>query len=480
LAKGILMSHQDETILIIGAGLAGTTAAHQLARAGRKVIVVEREPEAGGLAKSLKHESEHGTFWYDIGPHRFHTNDERVNEETLAVLGENKVKRDRVSRIFLYNQFFDYPLQLGKALKQLPKTVMLKAIWDYGTQTIKNLFSKPTDRNFEEWVVRRFGRKLYEVFFGVYTAKTWGIPCTEISADWASQRISQASLWDTIVKSVFRPKGEIRSLASSFYYPEHGGIGQLAISYKDSAIKHGAEVYLSTTVDKFIVEDGCAKGVRVVDENGDKRDILADMILNTMPLTKLIDLCGDAVPAEVIKHKKLLKHRSMVFVFIILDRPQFTHDHWIYIPEDTLTVHRISEPKNFSDNCAPADKTLICAEITCDFGDEIWEKTDPELREIAVKDLIKIGLIADADVLETFTHREFFAYPLYTLDYREHLDPVLEYIDGLENLETTGRQGLFKYNNMDHSIAMGFTAADGLIGSAEDHRKVATGDEYFG
>ncbi len=474
------MSNSDETILIIGAGLAGTTAAHQLARSGRKVIVVEREPEAGGLAKSLKHESEHGTFWYDIGPHRFHTTDERVNEETLAVLGENKVMRDRVSRIFLYNQFFDYPLQLGKALKQLPKLVMMRAIWDYGVQSIKNIFTKPKDRNFEEWVVRRFGRKLYEVFFGVYTEKTWGMPCTEISADWASQRISQASLLDTIIKSVFRPKGEVRSLVSQFYYPEKGGIGELAIAYKNSAIKNGAEVHLSTHVDKFIIEDGKVLGVQVTDKDGEQRDILAGMVLNTMPLTKLIELCGDAVPASITEHKNKLGHRSMVFVFMILDRPQFTHDHWIYIPEDTLTVHRLSEPKNFSDDCAPADKTLICAEITCDFGDEIWNKSDDELREVAVKDLIKIGLIEDSDVLETFTHREFFAYPLYTLDYKEHLDPVLGFVDGLENIETTGRQGLFKYNNMDHSIAMGFTAADGLIGQDANHRAVATGDEYFG
>ncbi len=474
------MSQKDDTILIIGAGLAGTSAAHQLTRAGRRVILVEQEPEAGGLAKSLKHESEHGTFWYDIGPHRFHTTDERVNEETLAVLGDNKVERERVSRIFLYDQFFDYPLQLGKALVQLPKSVMLRSIFDYGVQTIKNLFTRPRDRNFEEWVVRRFGRKLYEVFFGVYTEKTWGMPCTEISADWASQRISQASLWHTIINSVFLPKGEVRSLISSFYYPRVGGIGQLAISYKNSAIKHGAEVHLSTRVERILIEDGQAVGVAVTGADGEKREIRADMILNTMPLTRLIDLCGDAVPQDVVQHKNKLGHRSMVFVFMILNRPQFTHDHWIYIPENTLTVHRLSEPKNFSDDCAPADKTLICAEITCDFGDDIWNKSDEELRAVAVKDLIKIGLIEDADVLETFTHREYFAYPLYTLDYREHLDPVLGYVDSVKSLETTGRQGLFKYNNMDHSIAMGFTAADGLIGEDADHRKVATGDEYFG
>jgi protoporphyrinogen oxidase len=177
---------------------------------------------------------------------------------------------------------------------------------------------------------------------------------------------------------------------------------------------------------------------------------------------------------------RALRHRSMVFVYLVLDRPQLTPDHWIYIPEKTLTVHRLSEFKNFSEHCAPPDKTLVCAEITCDQGDEIWNESDEKLRDISVKDLVKIGLIRPEEVLETFSHREVFAYPLYITGYRDHLDAVLSWVDGIENLDTTGRQGLFKYNNMDHSIAMGFTAADNLLVGGDDHRKVATGDEYFG
>ncbi|MEZ6194198.1 MAG: FAD-dependent oxidoreductase [Planctomycetota bacterium] len=474
------MSAQPDDILILGGGLAGVTAAYELARQGKTVRLVEREPEVGGLAKSLVYHSKHGDFSYDIGPHRFHSDDKRVHDVTLKVLGENKVERIRMSRILLYGKFFDYPLKLKKALFQLPKPVMLRAIWDYYVQVMKNLFTTPDESNFEAWVVKRFGRKLYEVFFGVYTEKTWGVPCDKISADWASQRISQASLWDAVKKSIFRPKGEVRSLVSKFNYPRTGGIGEIARSFAREAEKLGAKVHRGTEVEAVIVEDGTAVGARVRHADGTVETLRAGTVLNTMPITRVTKMLEPAAPPEVIAAVDSLQHRSMVFVYLILDREQVSPDHWVYIPEAKLTVHRISEFKNFSEECAPAGKTLVCAEITCDLGDEVWNKGDEELRRIATSDLEYMGLIKADEVLETFTHREVYAYPLYTLTYREPLAKIIGHLDGIENLDTTGRQGLFKYNNMDHSIAMGLGAADNILGRGEDHRKVATGDVYFG
>jgi protoporphyrinogen oxidase len=475
------MSGDSDEILIFGGGLAGVTAAYWLAKAGRKVRLVELEPEVGGLAKSLDYESQWGTFSYDIGPHRFHSTDERTHDVTLEVLGENKVERARMSRICLYGKFFDYPLKLKSALLQLPKPVMIRAIWDYYVQVVKNTFTTPDESNFEAWVVKRFGRKLYEVFFGVYTEKTWGIPCDKISADWASQRISQASLWDTVKKSIFRPKGEVRSLVSKFHYPRTGGIGEIARSFAREARKLGATVDCSIKVEKVLVEDGKIAGARVRHLADDRiEEIRATEVLNTMPITTLVRLLEPAAPSEVIEAVNSLQHRSMVFVYLILDREQVSPDHWVYIPEAELTVHRISEFKNFSEECAPEGKTLICAEITCDLGDEVWNKGEEELREIATSDLVHMGLIKKEEVLETFTHREVYAYPLYTLEYREPLEKILAYLDTIENLDSTGRQGLFKYNNMDHSIMMGLGAADNILGRGESHRKVATEETYFG
>ena len=169
-----------------------------------------------------------------------------------------------------------------------------------------------------------------------------------------------------------------------------------------------------------------------------------------------------------------------MFVYLEIDTPMVSPDHWVYLPEKHLTIHRICEFKNFSDATAPGDKTVVCCEITCNFGDEVWNKPDDELRKIAVKDLLDIGLIEESEVLDTFSHREVYAYPLYTIGYREHQMALIRWADSVKGLDTTGRQGLFKYNNMDHSIMMGLGAADNILGRGESHRKVATEETYFG
>ena len=468
-----------DRVLILGGGLAGITAAYRLAQAGREVIVVEKAEEVGGLATSRVIETEWGEFSFDTGPHRFFSQDEEINEETLKQLGDNVVEADRLSRIFLYGKFFDYPLKLGKALLQLPKSVMAVAIANYFTQSIKNLFIRSEEKNFEDWVIRRFGRKLFEVFFGVYTEKTWGVPCTEISKDWAAQRINQTSLLDAVKKSLFRPK-DVRQLSTTFFYPKHGGIGELSLGYKKSAIGYGADVRLNTTVEAVTHENGRVTGARVKGPDGAVEHIAATTVLNTIPVNGLVRMLEPAPPAEVLENVEMMKHRSMVFVFVILDRPKLTDDHWIYIPEASLTVHRLSEFKNFSPHAAPPDKTLICAEITCDYGDDDWNRPDDELRELAVADLVNIGLIEAKEVLHTFPWRERYAYPLYTIGYEKHMRAVLDHVDSVAGLDTTGRQGLFKYNNMDHSVAMGLGAARTMLGNEERHRDVASEQEYFG
>ncbi len=466
-------------VLVLGGGLAGMAAAHTLARAGQRIAVVERESEVGGLAKSRTHVSESGRFDYDIGPHRFHTTDARVRDEVVALLGLNAVEAERLSRIFLYRRFFNYPLQAGNVLRNLPKLVLLRAFADYFAVKLRNIVARRPDSNFENWVVNRFGRTLYRVFFGTYTEKTWGMPCSLISADWASQRITLLSLWDTVKKTLFRPKNVPRTYVSAFRYPRTGGIGTIARRYREEVEKAGSEVLTDHEVREVRVVGGSVSGALVAGPSGE-RFIAADRVLSTIPVTVLARVLRPEPPPEVLESVGRLKYRSMVFVFLVLDRPSLTRDNWIYLPERSITVHRISEFKNFSPDAAPAGRTLICAEITCDLGDAVWSRTDAELRAICIDDLSRMGLLRPEEALESFVHREQYAYPIYDLAYRRNRDLVLNHVDSIQGLDTTGRQGLFKYNNMDHSIGMGLAAADNLMGVGESHRKVATGQEYFG
>ena len=467
-------------VVVVGAGLAGFAAARRMARNGWRVTVLEAEPEIGGLASSRTLVTEWGEFDYDNGPHRYYSAQQELLDEAYDLLGDNVVEAKRLSRIFLYGRFFDYPLKGSNVVKSLPKTVLVKAFLDYLWVKVLNLFHRPPDDYFENWVVNRFGRKLYTIFFGTYTEKTWGIPCDQISADWAAQRISLLSLWDTVVKTLFPPKNVPRTLVSSFRYPRRGGIGCIGRAYRDILVAEGHTVRTSSPVTAINVVDGRAVSVEVDSPEG-KRVIEADQIISTIPVNTLVRCVRPEAPAAVLESAAALRHRSMIFVYLILNRPKLTDDHWIYLPEQALITHRLSEFKNFSPDAAPPDKTLICAEITCFYGDEDWNKTDEELRQIVVDDLVhRIKLIKADEVLRTFSRRERYAYPIYDLTYRPHRDRLLAYVDSIGALDTTGRQGLFKYNNMDHSIGMGLAVADNVVGRGQDHRQVASGQEYFG
>jgi protoporphyrinogen oxidase len=213
-----------------------------------------------------------------------------------------------------------------------------------------------------------------------------------------------------------------------------------------------------------------------------KRQVVeGDHYVNTIPITSLAKACAPAAPKNILECCRKLQYVSIVFVYLKLNRPQVSPDSWVYLPELKLTVHRISEFKNFSKHAAPEGKTMICAEITCRRGDEIWRATQDELEKIAENDLISVGLIGRGEVLGSFIKRIPFAYPVYDLEYKENLVPIQGFIETLENIYTTGRQGNVRYNNLDQAVEMGRKMGIELATGAETgHEAVATGKEYFG
>lgn len=465
-------------VVVLGAGLAGLSTAYELAKAGTRVTVVERDDFAGGMACSWQK----GGYWLDHGPHRFHSRDEELVRHFYEVLDNEVVIRDRMSRIYMQGKFFDYPLKAMNVLKSLPPGLLLRACWDYAWIRSVQVFKKIPDDNFENWVLKRFGRTLYEMFFGTYTSKAWKMPCTEISADWASQRISQANLWDTIVKTLNPPReGEVRSLVSEFWYPADGGIGQLGRKYAQKVREMGGEVLLESPVERIEVEGGVAKRVVCRRKDGSELVLEPTEVVNTIPLQRLLETLRPAVGPEVKESISKLRHLGIVFVYLEVDQPSLSPDHWVYLPEKHLTIHRISEFKNFSDNSAPGEKTVVCCEITCNVGDEHWNLTLEEGAKIAERDLVTVGLLKPGISRGVDIHKLPYAYPVYDLTYKENLEVLKKAARKVKNLRTTGRQGLYRYNNMDHSIAMGRRTAKTLLkGSDSRADEVAAGQEYFG
>jgi protoporphyrinogen oxidase len=461
-------------VVVLGAGLAGLSAAYELARAGQRVTLLERESRVGGMAASWRK----GPFWLEFGPHRFHTQDPEIEELLYEILDGEVVRRERLSRIYLRERFFRYPLEVGNVVGNLGPRLLACSLRDYLWIRARNVLSPLPDDNFENWVLKRFGRTLYDLFFEAYTSKAWGMPCTEISADWAAQRISQASLWDTVVKTVLPPKdGSVRSLVGEFLYPRRGGVGQIARKYAEKIRSLGGEIKLCSTVRGL--ERKAARIERVhYDFLGTRDSLEADWIVNTTPINRILPLVQPALASTARKAAETLEHVAIVFVYLEVDRPSVSTDHWIYLPEKQLRVHRVSEFKNFSDTSAPGDRTAICCEITCRAGDATWSLSLEQAARIAQADLESCGLLQPGESRPLDIARLARAYPVYRVGYQESVDTLATEAESLENWISTGRQGLFRYNNMDHSIAMGRTAAR-QIEEAEPATYVLPG-EYFG
>jgi len=475
-------------VVVLGAGLAGLAAAWELARAGVEVDLVEREDHVGGMAASWQVDG----HWLDHGPHRFHTRDAELLAHLETVLGAPMPTRARRSRIRLRGRWFDYPLRAGNVLANLPPGLLARSLFDYARARVAERLAPTPDLHFEAWVTKRFGRTLYELFFGTYTAKAWRMPCDRISADWASQRIAQADLADAIRRTLFpgRDAGP-RGLATRFHYPALGGIGAIARAYADGLRAAGGRLHLGRALERVEVAGG--RATRVHAAGGLVLD--CDALVSTMPWTGLLERLelrdGPGLDAEARAAMAGLETIGIVFVYLEVERERVMPDHWVYLPEADLTVHRVSEFRNFAESASPAGRTALCCEITCRPGDERWGLDLESAARIAREDLQRVGLLRPGEGRALDLRRLAHAYPVYDLEYRERVQALRRATRQVANLVSTGRQGLFRYNNMDHSIAMGRKAARGLLAEralaalgaalpARAHEAVGAGAEYYG
>lgn len=468
-------------VVVLGAGLAGLAAAVRAAREGCDVVVLEAGDEAGGMARSLHV----GGWWLDHGPHRFWSRDEHVLALAREMLDGDTVESERRSQILLLGRRFQYPLDAADACSKLPARVLARAAAEWAFERTRQLVRPTPDSDFEDWVVKRFGRTLHELFFGQYTEKAWGVPCSAISPDWASQRIAQTGLFDAAKTMLFPRLGaHSRSLAARFLYPRRGGIGALPAGFARHLRRLGGSIEFGSRVERVETRGGRAVAVSGCGPRSRFR-VECDALVSTIPLPQLARALDPAPGPAVRADAARLAHRAVRFAHLEVARPKVSDNHWIYLPERHLSVHRVTEFKNFCAEGAPADRTALCAEITCRPGDEVWSMDDAGLARLAEHDLAQAGLVAPGETRLLATARLEHAYPLYDLGYKERVDALKQALRGVENLRSTGRQGLHRYNNMDHSIAMGWHAAKGLArgaatAKARPDEAVAAAQEWFG
>jgi len=450
------MNESKEKIAVIGAGPAGLTAAYLLSKNGYTVDVYEADQQVGGMCKTIE-------LWgckVDIGPHRFFSNDKRVNELWLEIVGNDYEMVNRLTRIFYKGKYFDYPLKPLNAFMNLGPVETLQCMLSYGRQR----FRKEEDNgDFESWVVSRFGYRLYSIFFKTYSEKLWGIPCTDLDADFAAQRIKKLSLYEA-VKNAFLGGGGHKTLVDEFAYPL-GGTGMVYAKMAEKIHQQGSTVLTSCPIKKVIVEGGKAKGVELV--NGEQREY--DRVISTMPLTTMVRTIN-GVPESVTNNLSHLQFRNTIIVYLHVEGKDLFPDNWLYVHSNDLQTGRITNFRNWVPQLySNSPNTILALEFWCYNEDPLWKKTDEELIQLAIQDIKKTGLTGNYPILEGAVYRIPKCYPVYKRGYKEQLKPVQQWLDTIENLYAIGRYGSFKYNNQDHSILMGIMIAENIMESHQ-HR----------
>jgi protoporphyrinogen oxidase len=443
--------------LFIGGGPAGLTGAMHLQKIApdRVALVVEAGERVGGIART----EEHLGYRFDIGGHRFFTKVPEVKEIWDDLMGTDFIDVSRSSRIYYRGRFFDYPLRIGNALSNLGIQESVRS----GLSWMKWQISPSREEvNFEQWVCNRFGGRLYWHFFRTYTQKVWGIPGTEIQADWAAQRIKDLSLFKAVVDSVFR-RGESTSLIKSFKYPRLGP-GQLWERAAARIESNGGEVRLRTSVGELRHDGSKILEVDIQSKDGSRETIKPQVVLSTMPLTQLVRSMKPEAPPEVLKACDELLYRDFLIVTLILDHADPFPDNWIYIHEPNVKVGRIQNFRAWSRDMVPNETTAsIGMEYFCHEGDGLWAMDDQSLIELGSTELERLGLAPAESVCGGTVIRQPKAYPVYDAGYQDRVETIRRWLEGFENLQTAGRNAMHRYNNQDHSMLAAMAAVRRLL-----------------
>ncbi len=501
--------------VIIGAGPAGLTAAHELlTRTSIKPVILEKSTYMGGISRTVNYKGNR----IDIGGHRFFSKSDRVMEWWSRILPiqasenvpatiryhrmERKIDvpsktspsanpdnvmlvRARKSRIYYLRRFFDYPITLSQ------DTVLKLGLWrtfKIGLSYIKSaLFPLGKEENLEQFFINRFGRELYATFFKSYTEKVWGVPCSEISAEWGAQRIKGLSVWSTLkhafLKLFKKPETDISqkktetSLIEQFLYPKFGP-GQVWEEVARQIVEMGGQIITGCKVEKLLTDGWRVTALETTNAAGERNTFAGDYFFSTAPIKEIIRSFDVAPPQNVVEVSDGLVYRDFMTVGLLVgslkisdQTPQgkrLVRDNWIYIQEPDVLLGRLQIFNNWSPfMVADQSKVWLGLEYFCNESDDIWKLSDDRLVALATEELSKIGIIEASEVLDATVLRMEKTYPAYFGTY-DRFAEIRQHVDRYQNLFLVGRNGMHRYNNQDHSMLTAMMAVDNIIAGNTD------------
>ena len=457
-----------EKIVVLGAGPAGISAAWRLSALGYPVTVLERDGAVGGMGKTITV----GKYAVDYGPHTFHIREtaesRAIHDAIKPFFGEDPLILTRGTRVLLHGKEYVYPLEMLQVLTGVSPLLSLRIVFDYLTATLKSaLAPAKKEHSFEEWGVRNLGRTLYDLCFGLYSARVWGLPTSQISSKQA-QRVAKLNLKNVILRTL-GIRADPSTYFTKYMYPRQG----ISVLYENMAAeirKAGNCIILDAPVVRLHRDGDRIARVSYM-QNGHEQTIECDGVLSTLPLPVLVNMLTPPLPAPVAQHASKLRYRSLKLIYIALKRAQLTDYHWVYLLDPHYRVNRMSEQKNVSSEMVPADRTILCIELSCWRDEPVWQATDEEVYRIALTDLLKMGYGVREDEVEDYYVADIAtAYPVYELNFEDHLIPVLEGVHSVPNLLTLGRHGLFLNNSMDDNVLLGMKVADQIAKGGVDSR----------
>jgi protoporphyrinogen oxidase len=430
-----------------------------------EVTILEANDHVGGMAATFRHDD----FLLDLGPHKFFSVMEDRVKLAEELMGSDFITVPKRSRIRLAGKFLNYPIGLLDVMKNLDPLIAVTGGFSYLYQLLVNLFDRREDKSYEDWLTRRFGRKLYELIFAQYARKIWGDP-KELARSLAETRVAIPGLLPLLWHMLFAPKRGKVIHAETFRYPRYGS-GQFCDRLAQKVVESGGKILLEHVVTKLDLKDNHITAIHVGGEkSGQVIAIPQDaLVINTLSVGYWCNMLEPQPADSVIKAANSLHTRDLILFYLILNKPSVSDDNWLFFPEQKYIFNRAFEQKNFSSSMVPSEKTALCLEIIAS-TEEMFHASPSTLYERVVSGLEDCGLLKKSEVVDYFVKRIKWAYPVYDLDYKENIQSVLTYLDAIENLYSIGRQGGFNYVGQIDCLDIGVVTAEYILENNSDKK----------